>query len=84
VPVDDLKGASRRREISQARQVGMYLMRRHTGLSLPKIGAAFGGKDHTTVLYSCTKIEKLLKRDLDLAQTIRQLGDRISLAERGR
>lgn len=60
----------------------MYLMRRHTGLSLPKIGDAFGGKDHTTVLYSYTKIEKLLKRDLDLAQTIRQLGDRISMAER--
>jgi chromosomal replication initiator protein len=81
--VDDLKGTSRRREISQARQVGMYLMRRHTDLSLPKIGVVFGGKDHTTVLYSCTKIDKLLKRDLDLAQTIRQLGDRISLAERG-
>ncbi|WP_017297298.1 chromosomal replication initiator protein DnaA [Nodosilinea nodulosa] len=83
VSVEDLKGASRRREISQARQVGMYLMRRHTGLSLPKIGDAFGGKDHTTVLYSYTKIEKLLKRDLDLAQTIRQLGDRISVVERG-
>ena len=83
VSVDDLKGASRRREISQARQVGMYLMRRHTDLSLPKIGDAFGGKDHTTVLYSCTKIEKQLKRDLDLAQTIRQLGDRITMAERG-
>ncbi|WOD40370.1 chromosomal replication initiator protein DnaA [Nodosilinea sp. E11] len=83
VSVDDLKGASRRREISQARQVGMYLMRRHTDLSLPKIGDAFGGKDHTTVLYSCTKIEKQLKRDLDLAQTIRQLGNRITMAERG-
>jgi chromosomal replication initiator protein len=83
VSVEDLKGASRRREISQARQVGMYLMRHHTDLSLPKIGDAFGGKDHTTVLYSCTKISKLLKRDLDLAQTLRQLGDRISLVERG-
>ncbi len=83
VSIDDLKGASRRREISQARQVGMYLMRRHTDLSLPKIGDAFGGKDHTTVLYSCSKIEKQLKRDLDLAQVIRQLGDRISMTERG-
>ncbi|HIK43776.1 MAG TPA: chromosomal replication initiator protein DnaA [Leptolyngbyaceae cyanobacterium M65_K2018_010] len=80
VSVDDLKGASRRREISQARQMGMYLMRQHTDLSLPKIGDEFGGKDHTTVLYSCSKVEKQLKRDLDLAQTVRQLSDRINLA----
>jgi chromosomal replication initiator protein len=83
VSIEDLKGASRRREISQARQMGMYLMRQHTDLSLPKIGDEFGGKDHTTVLYSCTKVESLLKRDLDLAQTVRQLSDRIHVAGRG-
>ena len=82
VSVENLKGTSRRREISQARQMGMYLMRQHTNLSLPKIGDEFGGKDHTTVLYSCTKVEKQLKRDLDLAQTVRQLSDRINLAGR--
>lgn len=79
VPVSDLKGQSRRREISLARQVGMYLMRQHTELSLPKVGNVFGGKDHTTVMYSCEKITKLVKQDLDLAQTIRRLSDRISL-----
>jgi len=79
VSVEDLKGSSRRREISQARQIGMYLMRQHTDLSLPKIGEAFGGKDHTTVMYSCTKVEKQMKRDLDMAQTIRKLGDRIQI-----
>ncbi|XGB42172.1 MAG: chromosomal replication initiator protein DnaA [Nodosilinea sp. LVE1205-7] len=78
VTAEDLKGASRRREVSQARQIGMYLMRQHTSLSLPKIGDAFGGKDHTTVLYSCTKIDKQIKRDMELAQTVRQLSDRIN------
>jgi len=81
VSIDDLKSSSRRREISLARQVGMYLMRQHTDLSLPKIGDEFGGKDHTTVMYSCDKIEKLIKKDSDLAQTIRQLSDRINLSE---
>ncbi len=80
VSVEDLKGNSRRREISQARQIGMYLMRQHTDLSLPKIGEVFGGKDHTTVMYSCDKITQLIKKDLSMAQTIRQLSDRISLS----
>jgi chromosomal replication initiator protein len=83
VSVDDLKSNSRRREISHARQVGMYLMRQHTDLSLPKIGEVFGGKDHTTVMYSCDKITKQLKKDLDLAQTVRRLSDRINLSGQG-
>ncbi len=80
VSVEDLKGSSRRREISVARQIGMYLMRHHTDLSLPKIGEEFGGKDHTTVMYSCDKIAQLKENDPSMAQTLRQLGDRINLA----
>jgi len=79
IPIEDLKGNSRRREISVARQIGMYLMRQHTGLSLPKIGEAFGGKDHTTVLYSCDKVTELQRTDPGIAQTLRQLSDRINL-----
>ncbi|NES94751.1 MAG: chromosomal replication initiator protein DnaA [Desertifilum sp. SIO1I2] len=80
VSVEDLKSNSRRREISQARQVGMYLMRQHTDLSLPKIGEEFGGKDHTTVMYSCDKVAQLKESDPDMARTLRQLSDRIHLA----
>ncbi|MGD1702295.1 chromosomal replication initiator protein DnaA [Dapis sp. BLCC M229] len=82
VSIEDLKGSSRKREITLARQVGMYLMRQHTDLSLPKIGEVFGGKDHTTVLYSCEKISQLQSSDLNLAQTIRQLSDRINFSTR--
>lgn len=82
VSIEDLKGNSRRREISLARQVAMYLMRQHTDLSLPKIGELFGGKDHTTVMYSCEKISQLRQQDPDLAQTLRQLSDQINFSSR--
>lgn len=79
IDLSDLKGNSRRREISQARQIGMYLMRQHTSLSLPKIGEEFGGKDHSTVMYSCEKVRQLQAADADTAQLLRQLSDRIYL-----
>jgi chromosomal replication initiator protein len=79
VSIEDLKGNSRRREISIARQIGMYLMRQHTDLSLPRIGEEFGGKDHTTVMYSCEKIGQLRQQDPQLSQTLSQLLDRINL-----
>ncbi|MFN6499270.1 MAG: chromosomal replication initiator protein DnaA [Nostoc sp. DedQUE01] len=82
IPIDELKGNSRRREISWARQIGMYLMRQHTPLSLPRIGEEFGGKDHTTVIYSCDKIAQLQESDRTLAQTLRQLSDRINMKSR--
>ncbi|MGH2413629.1 MAG: helix-turn-helix domain-containing protein, partial [Microcystaceae cyanobacterium] len=82
ISIEDLKGNSRRREISLARQIGMYLMRQHTDLSLPRIGEEFGGKDHTTVMYSCDKISQLQQRDFDLNQTLSQLSDRIYLASK--
>jgi chromosomal replication initiator protein len=78
VPIEELKGNSRRRDISNARQVGMFLMRQHTSLSLPKIGDEFGGKDHSTVLYSCEKVGDLQKTDPGIAQSLRQLRDRLA------
>lgn len=84
VSLEDLKGNSRRKEISLARQVAMYLMRQHTDLSLPKIGEVFGGKDHTTVMYSCEKIAQLRQQNQELAQLLRQLSDRINFTSRSR
>jgi len=84
VSIEDLKSNSRRREISFARQIGMYLMRQHTALSLPRIGEEFGGKDHTTVMYSCEKITQLRETDQALVQTLRQLSDRINMTNRPR
>ncbi len=82
VSTDDLKSSSRRREISNARHIAMYLMRQHTDLSLPRIGEKFGGKDHTSVMYSCDKIAKLLRKDRALNQTISLLSDRINFVSR--
>ena len=82
VSIEDLKSSSRRREISNARHIAMYLMRQHTDLSLPRIGEKFGGKDHTSVMYSCDKIAKLLRKDRQLNQTISLLSDRINLVSR--
>lgn len=82
VSIEELKSNSRRREISWSRQIGMYLMRQHTDLSLPRIGEEFGGKDHTTVMYSCDKITQLRETDAKLAQTLRQLSDRINFSHK--
>ena len=82
VSAEDLKSNSRRREISRARQIAMYLMRQHTDLSLPRIGEKFGGKDHTTVIYSCDKIAKQIRTDRELNQTISLLSDRINYVSR--
>ena len=63
IPVSDLTGSSRRQPLARQRQIAMYVCREHTGLSLPKIGAAFGGRDHTTVMHAVEKVKALLLED---------------------
>jgi chromosomal replication initiator protein len=63
IPVSELVGSSRRQPLARQRQIAMYVCREHTGLSLPKIGAAFGGRDHTTVMHAVDKIKALLLED---------------------
>ena len=67
----------RNREFSQPRQIAMYICREMTDLSLPKIGASFGGRDHTTVLHACEKISKQIKLDPTLAEDIKNLKEDI-------
>jgi chromosomal replication initiator protein len=68
-----LRSERRGRGVVLPRQVGMYLARQLTGLSLGQIGAYFGGRDHSTVLHACRKMEKALNDDAALCGTIRQL-----------
>jgi chromosomal replication initiator protein len=68
-----LQSRRRYRNILWPRQIGMYLARRFTGLSLEQIGAYFGGRDHTTVLHACRKVEKVMRDDDVASGAIRQL-----------
>jgi len=66
IPVSDLLSNSRLRSLSRPRQMAMALTKELTALSLPDIGEAFGGRDHTTVLHACRKIRELQHRDPDI------------------
>ena len=69
----DLRSKNRRRPVAFARQVAMFLCREFTDASLPEIGRAFGGRDHSTVLHACTKIAALEETDEDAARLLWQL-----------
>ncbi len=71
--VSELKAKKRNKNVLLPRQLAMHLTRQMTKLSLPEIGQAFGGKDHTTVLHSCKKIEQDLLTDQELKNTIEKL-----------
>lgn len=68
-----LTGAGKTRAVAHARQLAMYLCRELTDNSLPKIGEAFGGKDHTTVMYADRKIRKEMTEKRDTYDEIQQL-----------
>lgn len=78
VTAKELLGPSRLRRVLLPRQVAMYLARELSGLSLPRIGEAFGGRDHTTILHACRKVEAGLPGDAVLDGTIRQLRNELA------
>lgn len=75
--IEDLQGTSRSRVLVNARQIAMYLCRELTELSLPKIGQAFGGRDHTTVMHSERKIRTLMAERRSVFNQVTELTNRI-------
>lgn len=77
VTIKDIKGTKRPQNIVMARQVAMYLAREMTDNSLPKIGKAFGGRDHSTVLHACNKIKNMVARDESLELEIENIKNKL-------
>jgi chromosomal replication initiator protein len=77
VKLDDMSAKIRTKEIAIARQVAMYLARKLTGFSLPKIGEEFGGRDHTTVLHACDKIKSAIKNDQSIDEAVKKISSNL-------
>ncbi len=73
VAIPELCGAKRERSVLYPRQVAMYLCRKLTEASLPEIGRAFGGRDHTTVLHAVGKIDRELTQDINKKSVVERL-----------
>ncbi len=71
--MDQMLGRDRSREVALPRQVAMYLLREEANVSLPQIGLALGGRDHTTVMYAIEKVSDLIERDDRLRRQINQI-----------
>ena len=80
--IEELTGPSRGRHLVMARQIAMYLCRELTNLSLPKIGAQFGNRDHTTVMYADRKINQLLAERRAVFNQVSELTNRVKLQAR--
>jgi chromosomal replication initiator protein len=80
--IEELTGPSRGRHLVMARQIAMYLCRELTDLSLPKIGAEFGNRDHTTVMYADRKINTLLAERRAVFNQVSELTNRVKLQAR--
>lgn len=73
IKVSDIHSKRRSRSVARPRQVAMFLAKELTNHSLPEIGDAFGGRDHTTVLHACRKIRELKDSSADIAEDVKNL-----------
>ena len=76
--VDDINGRRRTAAIAHPRQIAMFLARQHTSCSLQDIGAAFGGRDHGTVLHAMRTIEEKLRVDVELRDTLARVAEALA------
>ncbi|WP_291650855.1 chromosomal replication initiator protein DnaA [Clostridium sp.] len=76
--IEDLKSQRRTRNVAYPRQIAMYLSRKLTDMSLPKIGEEFGGRDHTTVIHAYEKISDSLNRDESLQHTVNDITKKLT------
>ena len=83
VTVDRLLSRERTRDVALPRQIAMFLLREDANTSLPQIGEALGGRDHTTVMYACDKIGDLLERDDRLRRQVVDIRERLFNQIRG-
>jgi len=80
VPVDKIQGKTRKREVVIARQLSMYLAKHHTKSSLKAIGDNFGGRDHSTVIYSCKTVEDLIDTDPQVKHALSELEKKVKMS----
>ncbi len=73
ITLEELTGTKRTKHLVLARQIAMFLAKELTNASFPEIGKAFGGKDHTTVMYSCTKIEGQMNSSQNLRKSVEDM-----------
>lgn len=83
VTIEQLCGPDRSRPMVEARQIAMYLCRELTDLSLPKIGEAFGGRDHTTVMHANKKIQGLMAERRETYNNVTEITNRVKKQARG-
>ncbi|GLR17208.1 chromosomal replication initiator protein DnaA [Portibacter lacus] len=80
VPIEKLGGKTRKRSIVIARQLSMYLAKNLTNKSLKNIGNNFGGRDHSTVIYSCKAVQDLMDTDIIFKDTVAELEKKVQLS----
>jgi chromosomal replication initiator protein len=73
IKIQDLKGTSRARPVAMPRQIAMFLVRKYTGLGYKEIGLYFGGKDHSTVMHGCKKIEDEFETDPSIREAVESI-----------